>query len=395
MSEIVQTTVVGAGVVGCAVAWRLASAGHQVLVLEKSPGATQGENQSSRNSGVIHAGLYYDQATRPLKARLCAQGNALLYEFCQQYQVPALGTGKLVVATREEDRQVLEVLEERARQNQVPVSWLEQGQVAELEPRLRTRGALSLPSSGVVDAAALVHKLYALASNQGAIFMFDCALTAVQARAEGLELEMQYRDGARERFLTQRLVNCAGLYSDQVAALVDPASPFSIDPVRSESARFYRTKRPELDLTGFNVYATPRRIDTPQGSYYSVGAHLSPILETDPQGDPVVGPAVLVGPLSRAAQGPEDYGEPYLPPSAYHAQISTFFPALREEDIEYQQTGIQARLVGHQDWVIQTSPASSRCLNLLGIDSPGLTGSLAIAGLVASLITDSASPHIP
>jgi L-2-hydroxyglutarate oxidase LhgO len=119
MPDKIEVTIVGAGVVGCAVARELALQGREVLILEKNPGVTQGENQSSRNSGVIHAGLYYDPQSMPLKAELCAAGNRLLYEFCRRYDVPALKTGKLVVAARKDELPILSFYHQRASENSV------------------------------------------------------------------------------------------------------------------------------------------------------------------------------------------------------------------------------------------------------------------------------------
>jgi L-2-hydroxyglutarate oxidase LhgO len=384
--EKIAITIVGAGVVGCAVAWLLALAGRQVLVLEKNPGVSQGENQSSRNSGVIHAGLYYDPQTRPQKARLCAAGGQLLYDFCAQYGVPALRCGKLVVATRESERPLLETYRLRALANGVPAQLISGGQAREMEPRVKALAALHLPSSGVIDAAALVRKLHALASNAGAIFLPHTSLTGVRARPQGLELTVRYRDGAGDSFLSQRLINCAGLYADQVARLVDPTSPYRVDPVRGEALKFYRSKRPELGLMGMNVYPTPQKLVTSQGVYFTVGVHLTPTLEVDAQGRPTVGPVVTVGPLNRGVASREDYGGHFQPAAQFHAQVRNFFPGLRGDDLEPHQAGIQARLTGHQDWVLEFSPDEPRCLNLLGIDSPGLTGCLALAEQVASLL---------
>lgn len=377
--ERVEIAIVGAGAVGSAMARQLAQAGREVLVLEQNAGVSRGENQSTRNSGVIHAGLYYDPQTRPLKARLCPQGVALLYDFCAQYGVPAFNCGKLVVATREDERPILQEYLERARVNGVPAHLLGGDEARQMEPQVRSLAALHLPTSGIVDAAALVHQLYALASNAGAIFLTGTRLVGVTPRPEGLELAVTYPDGAGDHFLAERLVNCAGLYSDQVARLVDPASPYQVDPVRGEAYKFYRGKRPELALRGMNVYPTPQRVVTSQGSYFTVGVHLTPTLEPGPDSRPALGPVVTVGPLNRGVDSKEDLAGEYLPASQFHERVRDFFPGLREEDLEPFQAGIQARLVGHQDWVIEKSPQEPRCLNLLGIDSPGLTACLALA----------------
>ncbi len=386
MAEIVPITVVGAGVVGCAVARELAEAGQEVYVLERNTGVSQGENQSSRNSGVIHAGLYYDPETRPLKARLCAAGVGLIYDFCARYGVPALNCGKLVVAAEDRERPVLAEYLERARVNGVPAELIEGGRAREMEPQVKAVAALRLPTSGVIDAAAFVHQLYALASNAGATFLAQTRLTGVRALAEGLELTVTYRDGAQDTFLTGRLINCAGLYADQVARLVDPASPYRVDPVRGEAMKFYRGKRPELFLGGMNVYPTPHQLVTSRGTYFTVGVHLTPTLETDQEGRPLVGPVVTVGPLNRGADSREDYGGDFQPAEEFHRRVAGYFPGLRVADLEPHQAGIQARLAGHQDWVMEFSPSEPRCLNLLGIDSPGLTGSLALAGRVRQML---------
>lgn len=379
MAEGFAITIVGAGVVGCALAMELAGAGEEVLVLEMNHGVSRGENQSTRNSGVIHAGLYYDQRTRPLKASLCVAGNRMLYRFCERFGVPALKTGKLVVATTGAEHAILETYARRAMENNVPAILIHGDRVREYEPRIKARAALLLPTSGIVDAAALLHKLYALASAAGARFVTETRVVGAKTRRDGIEVEVRYRDGARDRFLTGRLVNSAGLYCDEVARMVDPASPYHVDPLRGEAMKFYRTKRPELEVAVMNVYPTPTKTVTDRGTYFTVGVHLTPTLDLDGRGDPILGPVVTVGPLNRQAAHREDYGEDYRPAAEFHDRVKEFFPGLRPEDLEPHQAGIQARLVGHADWVVELSPAEPRCLNLLGIDSPGLTGALAIA----------------
>ncbi|HDZ89894.1 MAG: FAD-dependent oxidoreductase [Deltaproteobacteria bacterium] len=379
MPEGFAITVVGAGVVGCALALELAREGEEVVVLEMNPGVSRGENQSSRNSGVIHAGLYYDQETRPLKAALCVKGNRILYRFCERYGVPALRTGKLVVATNREECSTLDRYLGRALENNVPVRMLNREQVREYEPRVRAEAALLLPSSGIVDPAALVHKLYALASSAGAQFVSETEVVGISSLTEGLEVKVRYRDGAEGSFSTGRLVNSAGLYCDRVARMVDPASPYRVDPLRGEAMKFYRTRRPELSMSGMNVYPTPRKVITDQGVYFTVGVHLTPTLDTDLQGNFSLGPVVTVGPLNRQARSRGDFGGGFQPVREFHKQVCGFFPGLREEDLEPHQAGIQSRLVANPDWVFEFSPADPRCLNLLGIDSPGLTGALAIA----------------
>jgi L-2-hydroxyglutarate oxidase LhgO len=386
MSAEVDITIVGAGVVGCAIARELAQAGREIFVIEKNAGISRGENQSSRNSGVIHAGLYYDRSTRPLKAGLCAEGNALIYRFCEQHGVPHRQTGKLVVAANDEEASVLEIYRARAVENGVPVQAVSGSRVAELEPHVKAADALLLPTSGIINPTILVHKLHVLAADNGAQFLTDTQLKNLKPRQDGLQAEIQYRDGARDTFLTKLLVNAAGLYADDVARMLQPASTYRTDPVRSETMKFYRTKRKDLMLQGMNVYPAPRKFVTPQGTYFSVGVHLTPTLTTNRAGESIIGPEVTVGPLSRPARHREEYGGAYQPAEVFINQVRSFFPGLRQDDLMAHQTGIQARLAGHQDWVIEFSEGDRRCLDLLGIDSPGLTGSLAIARHVGKML---------
>lgn len=386
MDEIIDITIVGAGVIGVAVARALTAAGHQVVVLEKNPGVTQGENQSSRNSGVIHAGLYYDSATRPLKAWLCPRGNQMLYDFCARHDVPALQVGKLIVATGDEEKPTLYLYAERAQQNGVPARLISREEATYREPAVRSVGALMLPTSGIIDPTTLVRRLYALASAQGAQFLTSTELTAAQPHPEGLACTLRYRDGAQDSFLTRLLINCAGLYSDEVARLVNPASPYRIDPMRGEAACFQRRKRPEITLQAMNVYPTPYLITLPGGSYWTVGVHLTPTLEPLPDGSPALGSTVTVGPLNLPARHKDDYGGPHRPMAEFHQHVAPFLPGLLPSDLQPHQVGIQARLIGHHDWVIKRDPAAPACLNLLGIDSPGLTGCLAIAEYVRQMV---------
>jgi L-2-hydroxyglutarate oxidase LhgO len=382
MSAEVDITIVGAGVIGCAVARDLAQAGREIFVLEKNSGITRGENQSSRNSGVIHAGLYYDRSMRPLKAGLCAEGNTLLYRFCEQHGVPFRQNGKLVVAANDEEAAVLDTYRARAEENGVPVQLVTGVRARELEPCVRAEAALLLPTSGIINPTVLVHKLHLLAVDHGAQFLTGTRVAGIKCRQEGLEVAIEYRDGVRDTFLTKLLINAAGLYADEVARMVQPASAYQIDPARSETMKFYRTKRENLMLQGMNIYPAPCQFTTPQGTYFSVGVHLTPTLTTDNAGNSTIGPEVTVGPLSRPAHHKEEYGGAYQPQQVFFNQVRSFFPGLQEEDLMPHQTGIQARLAGHQDWVIEFSHGERRCLNLLGIDSPGLTGSLAIAKYV-------------
>ena len=383
--DIVDTTIIGAGVVGSAVAHELSKTGHEVFVIEKNPGITQGENQSSRNAGVIHSGLFYDQATRPLKARLCPLGARKLHEFCRLHDVPHLQCGKLVVATSKEDLPTLEFYLEQARANGVEARMLGSEEVAAREPNVRAISAIDLPGAGVVDPTKLVYRLFTLATNNGAHFLTHTELTSIRSRPEGFELTVRNRDGEEDTFLSREVVNSAGLYADEVARMLDPDAPYQVDPLRGEFARFYRTKRPDL-MCSTNVYPSPVRVELPTGSYWGVGTHITPTVEPDSDGSWAIGPVMIVGPLSDPARNKEDFNGKFRPMADYFKEVSAYFPGILESDLGPQHAGVLAVLSGHQDWVIKRSRKHPGLVNLLGIDSPALTSSLAIADYVRKVM---------
>jgi L-2-hydroxyglutarate oxidase LhgO len=390
--DVVETTIIGAGVVGTAVAHELSKNGREVFVIEKNPGVTRGENQSSRNPGVIHSGLYYDQATRPLKAELCVLGNQMLYAFCRAHEVPHLRCGKLMVATSESDWPNIELYLARARANGVEARMLDREEVTDREPNVQILGALYLPSTGVVDPTRLVYQLFILASNHGAHFLTETELVGIRPRVEGLELTVRNRYGSEETFLSKEMINSAGLYADEVARMLNPASQYQVDPMRCEFARFYRTKRPDL-MCDMNVYPAPFKVDLPSGSYWTVGTHLTPTIEPAPNGGWTPGPIMTAGPISFPARGKEDFGGEFRPISEYFDTVSSYFPGLRESDLEPYQVGVLAYLSGHLDWLIQRDEKHPSCIHLLGMGSPALTSCLALADHVRRVIDGLSFPH--
>ena len=200
MSNEIQIAIIGGGVIGCAVARELSRRYQGIFLFEKNAGVTQGENQSSRNSGVIHSGIYYDQKTRPQKAALCVEGSRLLYEFCHHHHVPALKTGKLIVAARVEDEKVLDLYLDRARENGLPGVEKIPGQlVKELEPNVTAKSALMVPSAGIVEPTSLVYRLHTLAHQAGVQFMVGTKVTDLHGDDDFIELTVQYRDGLTDR----------------------------------------------------------------------------------------------------------------------------------------------------------------------------------------------------
>lgn len=403
MAERVNITIIGAGVIGCSLAYHLSrdnGAIGDIVVIEKNP-QVNGENQSSRNSGVIHAGIYYPSSAGSLKARLCVEGNRMLYDFCRQHDIPHKNCGKLVVATDEIERQYLEDVYRIALDNMVPdIKMIGKGEIKDLEPNVEGIEAIYVPTSGVIEATSFVNKLFDLAEDSGVMFLTGNKLTGIKPADGHFEINIQSSSGS-EVFYTEILINAAGLFSDEVARMVDPESRYIMDPVKGESAKFYSTSRAGLEMNGHNVYPVPfgylpdgskLRVSFPEFQEKfkkgevnkSVGVHLTPSFDLD-SGKPKPGNTITVGPAYSAPEDREDYSST-RDTGYYHSMVEPFFPNIKADDLSLHQTGIRAKLKDHYDFVIEKSPRYKNLINLIGIDSPGLTSSLAIAEYTAKLI---------
>ena len=386
MTDHISIAIIGGGVVGCAVALALSEKNKDIFLFEKNPGITRGENQSSRNSGVIHSGIYYDQETRPQKARLCVEGNRLLYDFCRRHKVPAIKTGKLIVATNSEEDEILDFYMTRSKTNSVPdVRKISGSEVRELEPNVRAKSALIVPTAGIVDPASLVYRLYSLASRGGIQFMEDTEVAGIERDGDCVLLNIRYTDGNTDQVRAGVVINAAGVDADLLALMVNPDSPYEFDPVSGEAYKFYGHKRPELELRGMNVYPTPVSVVTPYGRHFTVGIHLTPTFE-DISYPPSLGSTVTVGPSLVPVDDRNNWTCKPAPPGFFAEKISPFFPDIREDDLTWHQAGLQARLKNHPDFVIETDPIQTNMINLLGIDSPGLTSCLAISRRVKEMV---------
>ena len=383
----IQVAVIGGGVVGCAVAMEISGHYDNVFLFEKNPGITQGENQSSRNSGVIHSGIYYDLETRPNKAALCVSGNRMLFDFCRRHHVPALETGKLIVASHKEE-ETLDLYLDRARQNRVPgVEKISGARVRDMEPNVFAESALLVPSAGIVDPTSLVYRLHTIALRQGVSFITGTEVTGLEKKGGLILLHILYPDGKRDLIRANAVVNAAGVHADRLARIFNPGSPYEIDPVTGESYKFYLHKRPELGLNGMNVYPTPETVTTAHGQHFTVGIHLTPTFR-DTSFPPKLGSTVIIGPRLVPAKKREERPGPLTPPRIFADKASLFFPGIKEEDLIWHQAGTQARLRDYPDFVIKADESHPFFINLLGIDSPGLTSCLAIARRVKKMLAD-------
>lgn len=401
MSERVHITIIGAGVVGCAIAYHLSKKYDDIFVIEKNPKVTA-ENQSSRNSGVVHAGVYYPKDLGKLKGEMCVQGNPLLYEFCREFDVPCKQTGKLIVATNARETDYLEDTFRIARENKVPGARLISSDEAnKMEPNINCLRAAYFPTSGIVEATQLVYRLYTLATQQNVFFLSNTEVVDVRPKTGFFEIETR-AGNQTEIFETDILVNSAGLYSDEIAKKINQDCAHEINPIRGEAAKFMKTRRKNIFHSGLNIYPVPHPIyhdgtkaDIPFNEFErlfreekvlkTVGVHLTPTFDII-DGDFEIGDMVTIGPATKGVERKEDNATDLLPPELYLKRVQHFFPHLTLDDISLHQAGVQAKLKDQYDWVIEPDEKYPNCIQLIGIDSPGLTGCLAIAEYVEKLL---------
>lgn len=352
--------VVGAGVVGLALGRELALSGRSVLVLERH--RTIGEETSSRNSEVIHAGIYY--APGSLKARLCVRGRQLLYDYCRQRGVEHRRLGKLVVATEAQQRAALERLLERGRANGVTdLELLDRSGVVSREPALRACAGLWSPSTGVVDSHQLMLALQADLETCGGLLALASPLQAALPCKGGWRLQVGGADPAEVS--CRLLVNCAGLRAQEVAAACRAPLPA---PPRWLSKGVY------FSLSGAAPF---RHLVYPVPDEQGLGVHLT----LDLQGGARFGPDSEW--VSRV-----DYGVDSARRDDFVAAIRRYWPGLEAGRLQPGYAGIRPKVVGPGapagDFVIHTPAVAggSGWVALYGIESPGLTAALAIAEYV-------------
>ena len=217
--------------------------------------------------------------------------------------------------------------------------------------------------------------------------MTETEVVGIESEGDFIRITFQYRDGRADQVLSKTVINAAGVDADRLAVVLNPGSPYALDPVRGESYKFYGHRRAELKVNRMNIYPTPEAVHTPYGQHFTVGVHLTPTFE-DLSYPPRIGPTVTVGPKLVAIKDRHDVSDPVLGAEIFSDKVSSYFPGLREDDLIWHQMGVQARLKDYPDFIVAADPACPHFINLLGIDSPGLTSCLAIAGRAGEMIKD-------
>jgi glycerol-3-phosphate dehydrogenase len=388
--ERADIVIIGGGVIGCALAMELATNSsraanrtHDIFVLEELPRVAMAS--SSRNSGVIHSGVYYTKDS--LKAKLCVAGNPLTYEFCAAHGVPYRNTGKLVVATHPGEEHVLEELKAKGEANGVErMQIVDAAEIRRLEPHVAGVAALWIPSTGIVASEELTKTYARVAKEHGANIVASARVIALEPDSEGVRVTCEI--GSRENGDTPQhetlharcVVNCAGLYADEVAAMLGFAK-YRIYPVRGEYCELIRGRS---DLVRGLVYPLPH----PEGM--SLGVHLTRTLWD----------TVLLGPTARYVAEKDDYESGRLKIENFVEMARPLLPEIHAEDLRLGYSGLRAKLVppkdasgtepatGAADFVITRDPNVRAAIHLIGMESPGLTSALAIARYVVPMVQE-------
>ena len=358
----IDTVVIGAGVVGLAVARALALRGREVLVLEAADAI--GTGTSSRNSEVIHAGIYY--AAGSLKARLCVEGKALLYAYCAERGIAHRRCGKLLVATSDDQLPQLQMIIDKAAANGVnDLVLLTQAEAQVMEPRLACVAAVHSPSTGIIDSHALMLSLQGDLENAGGMVAFNTSVASAKVTPDGIELTVA--DGTQ--LLCKRVVNAAGLHAQALAHRIEGLPAEHVPPAFFAKGNYFT-------LSGRSPFT---RLIYPVPQSAGLGVHLT----IDMGGQAKFGPDV------EWVDSPDELTVDPGRGDAFYAEVRKYWPELPDGALQAGYAGIRPKIQSPtepaRDFLIQgpQDHGVPGLVNLFGIESPGLTSSLALGEFVA------------
>jgi L-2-hydroxyglutarate oxidase LhgO len=367
-----EITIIGAGVVGLAVAEKITQKYSDVYLLEKH--LTFGQETSSRNSEVIHAGIYYPEGS--LKSRLCVRGKTMLYDFCRKYEIPFNNCGKLIVATSDPEIAVLTEIVKTARKNGVTdLRILEKTEVTEMEPSIFALKAIWSPSTGIIDSHSLMKQLETNIINNGGNIVYGSEAKGIKKLHGGYQITLKDADGNDYIFTTEKIINCAGLTSDLVAEMAGMKE----DDLRITFCKgeYFRLRPPKNKLISRLIYPVPLH------NLEGIGIHVT----IDMGGGVKLGPDV-----KWLDSNIYDYTVDAGKQEAFYNSVRKFLPFLESDDIYPEMAGIRPKIqkpggVLRDFYMMEESRKGfPGLINLVGIESPGLTSCLAIGEYVMNLI---------
>ena len=372
--EKVDVLIIGAGVVGLAVAAELSKQANDISLVLLERHSKFGQETSSRNSEVIHSGIYYP--TGSLKAKLCVAGNQRLYQFCQKWEIPHKRIGKLIIARDDEEIPALESILAQGRKNGVKdLERLDKDQITKLEPNIRAVAAILSPSTGIIDSHKLMLRLEWLALEQGAIIAYNHEVVGVDLKDNGYYVTYRNPAGQLESIHCRWLINCAGLFSDQIFSFlgvnIDDIG-YRIYPCKGE---YFCVSNSKSALVSRLIYPLPLK------ELKGLGIHATKTLD----GRLKFGPnAFYVEKLDYAVN--EDHAQ------EFYKAANTYMPFLKHTDLHPDMAGIRPKIQApgdpFRDFIVrhEIERGFEGLINLIGIESPGLTSSLTLAEMVSGLI---------
>lgn len=364
-------TVVGAGVIGLGIASELSTRGKEVCVLEKNE--TFGLEISSRNSEVIHAGIYYPEGS--MKANMCVEGKSMLYELCERQAIPHKKLGKLIVAVDYKETEKLEILLKNGQENGVTdLEMLSRQEIKLLEPHIEAVAAILSPSTGIIDSHALMKYYVKKTKENRAIIGYNSKVVGIEKVSAGYKVTIEEPTGSFS-FITKVLINCAGLNCDKIAELAGIETTKAGYKIHFCKGEYFWVGHGKNTLVKRLIYPVP------PGRGGGLGIHVT----FDLQG------RMRLGPNARYVDK-VDYAVDISQKEAFYQSALRFLPFIEYDDIEPEMAGIRPKLEepngDFRDFVIQHEydKGLPGFINLVGIESPGLTACPAIAKYVADIV---------
>ncbi|HLN21667.1 MAG TPA: NAD(P)/FAD-dependent oxidoreductase [Bacteroidales bacterium] len=364
-------TIIGAGVIGLAIAEELSAKHGNVFVVERN--ATFGQETSSRNSEVIHAGIYYPAGS--LKSLLCVEGSRLLYDYCRKYDVPFKNTGKIIVATSPEEIIQIEAIQKTAALNGVHLELIDRDKISSLEPDVFALKALYSPKTGIVDSHSLMKRFETNTINNGGQIVYKSEVTGITRINGGYAISIKNSDGSTFSFTTEKIINSAGLQADRVASMAGmDTRELSIIFSKGE---YFRINPPVNKRVKMLIYPVPHL------KMEGIGVHVT----VDMSGGVRLGPDVkyLDSNIYDYTMSPEKQEQ-------FFKAAVKFLPFLKQEDLSPDMAGIRPKIQKpgepQKDFYIREESENGLpgFVNLIGMESPGLTSCISISKYVGRLI---------
>lgn len=367
--EKIDITIIGAGVVGLSIAHELSKSHSNIYIIEKHD--SFGRETSSRNSEVIHSGIYYPKDS--LKTKTCIEGRQLLYEFCSDNNIPHKKIGKLIVAINNREIKELDELFKHGLNNGLEdLKRLSKDELKKLEPNVNAEAAIYSPSTGILDTHAFMKKLSDKFESHGGSIAYGCELIGIEKNKQGFILAIKDKEG-EFKFLSRILINSAGLSSDKISAMAGLDNPeYKLKYCKGD---YFRVSSSKSKLITRLVYPVPKKDRAGLGIHATVD---------------------MAGQLRL---GPDDeyvndinYDVDPRKAKAFYESTRQFLPFIELQDISLDMAGMRPKLQGKgegvRDFIIKDESENNLpgFINLIGIESPGLTAALSIAKIVAGFL---------